>query len=276
MRTLAATAGCLVLALWSGPTALQAQAPFEIVTEGRVPEQVIRATSDALVASFVHLRDIQGPALPGMVTVTLHERTETFRAALETRGLRVPPGSWLPTGQPFPLAFHLDISRMRVPTSNVNWFVPHELFHVVQWHLVGVTGPTHIGHPRNRGFSVWMMEGTAEVFKLKVLETRGIARYAATVRDLRAAIRTVTDNCRAWPTMSSTEWYQQIDRCGNSTTIYNQAFVMAAYLFDTHGGWPKVFEYLAADVADSATRFAGVYGITLADFDAEFRAFVGQ
>lgn len=121
-----------------------------------------------------------------------------------------------------------------------------------------------------------MDEGTAEVFKIKVLEIRGIVQYAITVRNLRNEAKTVAENCRAWPTMSYAEWSAQIDRCGNSTTIYNQAFVMVAYLFDTRGGWPRVFQYFAADSADREVRFKEVYGITLADFAAEFRTFVGQ
>lgn len=113
----------LALILCSGSAALRAQTlPFAIVTAGQVPEAVVRATRDALTASFAYLRDIQGPVLPMTVTVTLHERTETFRVALEALGLRIPPGSWVPRGQSFPLGFHLDLSRMPVPTSNVTWF----------------------------------------------------------------------------------------------------------------------------------------------------------
>jgi len=251
-------------------SAQQSQAQFEVIRSGQFPERVIRSVTDATAASLRYLAAIE-ISLQGTFRIVLYDSADSFKNALVERGLR---GPWWPIGQPFPGSFHLDMTRMR--ETDIPWFVSHELFHVAQFQLLGITGETHVNHPRNRALSPFMMEGTAEVFKLKTLEQMGITRYSAEARRLIGVARTIQTDCRTDPTVSYTRWYDLINRCG-SRPIYDQAVVMFAYLFDNHGGWPKVIQYLSVDnPPDANARFATAYGMTLEAFAGEFSAFLGR
>lgn len=248
-------------ALLAWPIRTSGQAPFVIVQHGHVDQRLIPAVERSFLASAAYLERLDGsfkfrtpPTIHLCATVELF--IDTLVANGLTRDVAEQASRWL-WGQHFADGMALNLQNISPLEPNIPWVIAHGSFHIYQWQR---------DVARLAGSSFFMREGTAEVFKLKVLEAMRIINFGAYVKE--QLVPQAKAAHRRYPTFSLLQ--PHLGSLPETTPFYRLVSVAAAYLFDHHGGWEKIVQYFSSEVTPHDARFEQVFGVPLVGFEKEF------